>query len=84
MTYYKESGANSRPVFFKKPIALGIIAAALSTAISPMSNAQQRGSALLEEVVVFAQKREQSILEVPVSVAAYGSEALDRAQIRDL
>ena len=84
MTYYKESGANSRPVFFKKPIALGIIAAALSTAISPMSNAQQSGSALLEEVVVFAQKREQSILEVPVSVAAYGSEALDRAQIRDL
>jgi len=39
---------------------------------------------ILEEVMVYAQKREQSILEVPVSVASYGADALDRAQIRDL
>jgi outer membrane receptor protein involved in Fe transport len=46
--------------------------------------AQDGGPRLLEEVVVFAQKREQSILEVPVSVASYGEEALNRAQLRDL
>ncbi|MFN2288014.1 MAG: TonB-dependent receptor [Chromatocurvus sp.] len=45
---------------------------------------EQNSSRLLEEVTVYAQKREQSILEVPVSVASYSNEALDRAQIRDL
>lgn len=51
---------------------------------SQFALSQQTNSGLLEEVVVFAQKREQSILEVPVSVASYGAEALDRAQLRDL
>lgn len=57
----------------------------LAVAIASGAVAQEGGSSrLLEEVTVYAQKREQSILEVPVSVASYGSEALDRAQIRDL
>ncbi len=38
----------------------------------------------LEEIVVYAQKREQSIMEVPVSVSSYDSESLDRAQVRDV
>lgn len=57
----------------------------LAVAIASGAVAQESGSSrLLEEVTVYAQKREQSILEVPVSVASYSNEALDRAQIRDL
>ena len=84
MTNHRVAVACSRPAFFRNPIAIGLAAAVLSNALAPAASAQQGGSALLEEVVVYAQKREQSILEVPVSVASYGSEALDRAQIRDL
>lgn len=46
--------------------------------------AQSGTSALLEEVVVYAQKREQSMLEVPISVSSYSAQALDRAQVRDV
>jgi len=57
----------------------------LAVAIASGAVAQEGGSSrLLEEVTVYAQKREQSTLEVPVSVASYGNEALNRAQIRDL
>jgi len=38
----------------------------------------------LEEVVVYAQKREQSILEVPVSVSSYSAELLDQAKVSDI
>lgn len=44
----------------------------------------QGTSPLLEEVVVYAQKREQSMLEVPISVSSYSAQALDRAQVRDV
>ena len=57
----------------------------VAVAIASGAAAQEEGaSRLLEEVTVYAQKREQSILEVPVSVATYSNEALNRAQIRDL
>jgi outer membrane receptor protein involved in Fe transport len=62
------------------PLVLAVAAAVSSGVIAQ----EDRSSRILEEVTVYAQKREQSILEVPVSVASYGSEALNRAQIRDL
>ena len=37
----------------------------------------------IEEITVYAQKREQSIMEVPIAVSAYGAEQLEKAQIRD-
>lgn len=61
-----------------------LLALAVACATASPSMAQNAPASMLEEVTVYAQKREQSILEVPISVASYGSEALDRAQIRDL
>ncbi|MEE4279766.1 MAG: TonB-dependent receptor [Halieaceae bacterium] len=75
--------SNTTAGIARRPLAAAltaVLAAGTHTAIAQ----QQANSGLLEEIVVFAQKREQSILEVPVSVASYGSEALDRAQLRDL
>ena len=42
------------------------------------------GSALLEEVMVTARKRDESAQDVPISVTAYGSEQLDALKIRNL
>ena len=39
---------------------------------------------LLDDVVVTAQKREQSIQDVPVSITAFDSEQLEAAKVRDL
>ncbi|BFM14523.1 TonB-dependent receptor [Maricurvus nonylphenolicus] len=41
-------------------------------------------SALLEEVVVTARKREESAQDVPLSVSAYGSDQLEAMKVRDL
>ena len=42
------------------------------------------GSALLEEVIVTARKREESSQDVPISVAAFGAEQLETLKIRNL
>lgn len=41
-------------------------------------------SSLLEEVVVTARKREESIYDVPLSVSAFGSDQLEALKVRDL
>lgn len=46
------------------------------------SGAQNRG--VIEEVTVTARKREESLLEVPESLTAFSSEAIERADIDDL
>lgn len=59
----------------------------LATAIAMTvgaSSAIAQNSTELEEVVVYAQKREQSILEVPVSVSSYSADSLDQAKVRDI
>ncbi len=55
-------------------------ALALALAVSPLA-AQQPA---LEEIVVTAQKREQSLMDVPISVTAIGAEALDANLVTDI
>lgn len=69
----------SAKVSYKSGLAIAVAMA--SGALGTPAFAQE---AMLEEVVVYAQKREQSILEVPISVASYSADALDRAQVRDV
>lgn len=64
----------------KLAVAIGLIAGSTSFA----SIAETTDDLALEEVTVYAQKRAQSILEVPVSVASYDGDLLDQAQVRDL
>ena len=54
-------------------------AAAQTTADTPAAAGD-----MLEEVVVTAQKRGESILTVPISITAIGAEALERRGIKDL
>lgn len=41
-------------------------------------------SALLEEVVVTARKREESVLDVPLAISAFNAQQLDVLKVRDL
>ena len=44
-----------------------------------ITSAQAQGGALLEEVIVTAQKREQSVQDVPLAVTVLGAEQIDSA-----
>jgi len=61
---------------------LGLMLPVLATAQDDESTSAV--SALLEEVVVTARKREESAQNVPLSVTAYGSQQLEALKIRDL
>ncbi|SLK08769.1 Outer membrane receptor proteins, mostly Fe transport [Novosphingobium mathurense] len=42
------------------------------------------GQAQADEIVVTAQKREQRLMDVPISISAYSQEALDKRGIKDI
>jgi iron complex outermembrane recepter protein len=69
------------------PLAVAITLAG-ATFASPVTLAQDapRGasSALLEEVMVTARKRDEGALEVPLSVTAYNSDQIDALKVRSL
>jgi outer membrane receptor protein involved in Fe transport len=66
-------------------LALGVCAAAIATAAPAF--AQQRATAsaaavgTIEELIVTAQRREQSIQSVPIAVSAFSNEALKEQRI---
>ncbi len=75
----------------KTPLAIGVsallgtvMAASFSTATQAQQEARRSTSALLEEVVVTARKREEGSQEVPLSISALGADQLDALKIRDL
>ena len=69
-------------------VALGVLLVGGSTLHTNSAQAQEgasRGnSALLEEVVVLARKREESLQNVPIAISAFGAEQLTALKIRDL
>lgn len=76
----------------KKPLSWAFRLSAVSAAMAamvgtPAAIAQEdsRASAkLLEEIVVTARKREESILDVPIAVTALNSDQLDILKVRDI
>ncbi len=62
-------------------IVQGITAALMATGSFGVAQAQ---SLMLEEVIVTAQKREQSLQDVPISVVAFGQEKLEKLGINSL
>jgi len=58
-----------------------IMLVAVTPLAVPQAYAQERG--VLEEVVVTAQRREQSLQDVPISVSVFSGDALERQNIKD-
>lgn len=71
-----------------------LVAAAATTALSPLSvlaqeasadtGAAPEGASETMEIVVTAQRREERLVDVPISVSAVGEATLDRAQVRNV
>lgn len=60
-------------------------AVALASLASPAVSAQQQGSSLaLPEIIVTAQKREERLVDVPVSVAVVSGDVLEDFKITAL
>jgi iron complex outermembrane receptor protein len=59
---------------------LYVIAVACATVVPLVGQAQDTSA--LEEVVVTAQRREQNLQEVPISVTAYSGETLEKTNVR--
>ena len=76
----------------KKPLSWAFRLSAVSAAMAAMvgtpaaiAQEESRASAkLLEEIVVTARKREESILDVPIAVTALNSDQLDILKVRDI
>ncbi len=62
---------------------LGVSTLALAIA-APAYAQQTTGNSLIDEIVVTATKREQTLQDVPISVAVTGQQTIERAQVRDL
>ncbi|BFM14584.1 TonB-dependent receptor [Maricurvus nonylphenolicus] len=62
------------------------LAAAIAACSTPLTYAQDSGQSIatLEEIVVTAQRREESLSEVPLSVTAADSEALAQARVENI
>ncbi len=67
----------------KSNLARGTALAAVLAAMSTAAAAQERDTAV-EEVVVTAQKREQSLQDVPIVVTAVSAQLLQDAGVRDI
>ena len=61
-----------------------VLAVALFMAISGQVNAQRSATTQIEEVVVTAQKREENMQDVPISMSAMDESAIEKAFARDL
>ena len=70
------------------PYAVAAVVAAIlltdSAAIFKQVHAQGRSSALLEEIVVTARKREENLQDAPIAVSAFSGDALDFRGITEI
>lgn len=63
---------------------LGAVASAVAAALSATPAAAQGASSVLDEITVTARKRDESLLEVPLTVTAFSEEEIARIGIRSL
>lgn len=68
----------------QKLIIATVIFIACSNQSQAESNAQSSGDAAIEEVVVTAQRRSESAVDVPISVTAIGAEQLGQGDVQQL
>lgn len=77
---------NALPFRLAPHAALCAAVTAISLPATAQDDVHKRGSAatLLEEVMVTARKREESVQEVPLSISAYSADKIEALKVRDL
>jgi outer membrane receptor protein involved in Fe transport len=66
-------------IFKQCPLATAII-----TILGITLPCSAMAQAVLEEVIVTAQKREQNLQDVPIAVSAFGTEMLEQCGVKDM
>lgn len=79
---YRNGARHSEGTLLLRPPSL--IAATIAAILASNAQAQERGAQGLEEVVVTATRREQSVLEIPINISVTSGEDLQRLAVRDL
>ena len=69
-----------RTLHLRSLLAVGASAAALAAMAQP-AFAQTAGATVIEELVVTAQKKEESIQDVPIAVSAFSQDTLQKQKI---
>ncbi|GMU68164.1 MAG: hypothetical protein AMXMBFR37_04970 [Steroidobacteraceae bacterium] len=73
-----------QPEFRRSPVAVAVAAVLAGAPVAPLAAQEGPDGALtLEEVVVTATRREQTVLEVPYNISAVSGDALESRQIID-
>jgi len=73
-----------KPVVYTRALAAGLpLASAISAILASASALAQEQAGVLEQVVVTAQKREENLQNVPLSITAIGTEKLEQLHITD-
>jgi outer membrane receptor protein involved in Fe transport len=70
----------------KLSLALGccVQSVVVSTAFGQQTGEPPSAAAMIDEVVVTAQRREQSVQDVPISISVYSQESMDMQGVRDV
>ena len=61
---------------------LSVLISTAMIPIAPIPVLAQSAGASLEEIVVTAQRREQNLQEVPISITAFGGDLLSQTNVR--
>ncbi|TVQ49983.1 MAG: DUF1838 domain-containing protein [Gammaproteobacteria bacterium] len=69
---------------YRMPIACLVLAPAMAAPAISHAQTGERASSLLDEIVVTARKREESIQEIPLTVQVFSSEQLEQRGITNL
>lgn len=73
----------NRPSPSMKPLAASIALLTVASAVVAQERVAEEETLALEEIVVTAQRREQSLQEVPISVTAFSAESLQKSNITE-
>ena len=84
--FFRVRGASTarRRQFARMGLMTGVAAAACVWAPTALAQDAEDATLTGDEIVVTATKREQTLQDVPVSVAVTSGETIERAQVRDL
>lgn len=74
---------NSKKLAYLTTVCVAAIAAQTSNLLAQDTGGASRAPSLMDEVVVTAQKRSETLTKVPLSVQAFSGDALEAAQVRN-
>ena len=74
----------ARSMLRRTPLAVAVSGVLAATALPTIALAQDDQGVAVEEIVVTATRREQNIQDIPINIASFSGDALEKREITDL